>query len=201
LVTSLQETALDELELRLESGDVLLSSTPVLHQVLEATYTPALGEPADQLELTLQLEFQIPYATGADMYQLGRSVLDRRIPEDFIPQPETLRITQLTDPESQGVGSATWKIEASWKLGATLNEPQAVALVLGLKPEQATQHLSNEMPIQGIPEIQLTPDWWPRLPILPFRIQLINPLAIQSENTLHPLVDPDAVFEFATREN
>jgi hypothetical protein len=149
--------------------------------VLKETYSPEIGEAADQLDLTLRLEFQIPYARGEDVYQLGRAVLDRRIPEDFTPRPETLEITQLTEPESQDFGKATWDIQAVWKLGAILDEVQAVSLVIGHTPEKATQQLNEQMPIESTPEIRLVPDWWPRLPILPFRIKIINQLTDPAE--------------------
>ena len=182
LLSSLEETAMSELAFRLESGDVVLSRAPNLHQTLEETYSPDLNQPADQLELKLRLEFQIPYAAGADLYQLGQAVLDRQIPENFTPRPETLQITQLTQPVNTELGKATWKILAEWMLGATVNESQAVSLVLGLPPEEASQKIREQMPIEGSPRIQMTPDWWPRLPILPFRIKIINELTAQPSN-------------------
>jgi hypothetical protein len=188
LLGSLQETALSDLEFRLESDDVLLSETPVIHQVLEEIVTPEIGQPADYLELTLRVEFQIPYTAGSDLYHLGRIVLDRQIPEDFTARPETLNISQLTVPVSSELGKATWKIKAGWKLGANLDESRAVSLVLGNTPEQAIQKLRNQMPITGIPEIRLTPEWWPSLPILPFRIKLVNVLETHPENQNTTLV-------------
>jgi hypothetical protein len=182
LVSSLEATAMSELSIYLENGDILLSSAPSVHQTLEETYTPDIDQPADQLELKLRLEFQIPYAAGADLYQLGQAVLDRQIPENFTPRPETLQITQLTQPVSPELGEATWKILAEWQLGAKLNETQAVSLVLGLSPQQASQQLLDQMPIEDSPKIQLTPSWWPRLPILPFRIKIINELTAQPNN-------------------
>jgi hypothetical protein len=181
LLSSLQESALSELEFRLKNGDILLSETPVVLQILEETSTPEIGQPADNLDLTLRVEFQIPYAAGVDLYQLSRAVLDRQIPEDFTARPETLFVGQLTAPTSSEPGKATWKIKADWKLEATLDEAQAVSLVIGRSPEQATQILSDQMPIVGSPEIRLTPEWWPILPILPFRISLVNALDFQTE--------------------
>jgi len=179
LFAALQVTALSELGLRLEAGDVLLSDTPILLQTLEETYSPAIGQPADQIELRLRLEFQMPYASGADLYQLGRMVLDHRLPQNFEPHPETLQIIQPSE-----LGKTTWKMQARWELGAMLDEAKAISLVLGLTPEQAIQQLGEQMPIEDVPEIRLKPSWWPRLPILPARIQLIDTLApVSNPNT------------------
>ena len=85
-----------------------------------------------------------------------------------------LQITQLSQPVSMATGKAAWRMQASWQMGANLNETEAIAIVLGLAPGQAIQQLNELAPIQPGTEIHLTPDWWPRLPVLPFRIKLIN---------------------------
>jgi hypothetical protein len=174
LVASLQETAYSEFKLRLQTGDILLSSSPVLQQTLEESYTPEIGQPSDYLDLTLRLEFLLPYASGVDLYQLGRVVLERHTTEDFTPRPETLQINQLSEPKTQGEAEANWKIQASWQMGADIDAAKAIALTLGLTPEQATQQLVDQMPIEADAEIRLTPTWWPRLPVLPFRIKIVN---------------------------
>jgi hypothetical protein len=62
---------------------------------------------------------------------------------------------------------------ASRVLHAQLAEPQAVSAVLGLPPAQAAQRLATGLPLAGPPHIDLVPSWWPRLPLLPFRINII----------------------------
>jgi hypothetical protein len=176
LVTSLQDTAFTEFQFGLQPYDVVLSASPILQQTLEETYTPEIGQPSDYLDLTLRLEFLLPYARGTDLYQLGRTVLERHLTADFSPRPDTLQIIQLSEPETLGEGEASWKMSASWQMGANIDAAQAVALALGLTPEQATQQLIDQMPIDDNAKVHLTPEWWPRLPVLPFRITVINEL-------------------------
>jgi hypothetical protein len=176
LVASLQETAYTEFEYGLQPGDVVLSSDPTLGQTLEEAYAPELGQPSDFLDLTLRLEFLLPYASGVDLYQLSRAVLDRHIRDNFTPRSETLQITQLSEPQIQENGKSNWKMQASWQMGANFDAARAVSLSLGLTPEQASRQLNDQMPIEESTEIRLTPEWWPRLPVLPFRITIINQL-------------------------
>ncbi len=176
LFASLQETAFAEFEFSTVPGDVFLTTSPSFQQALEENYTPEAGQPSDYLDLTLRLEFQIPYSDGVDLNHLGRAVLDRHIREGFTPQPETLQITHLIEPTYQELGEANWKMQASWQMGANLDAAQAISLVLGAKPEQAAQQLKNQMPLEDTVEIKLVPSWWPALPILPFRISIINQL-------------------------
>ncbi len=114
-------------------------------------------------------------------------MLDRHITEDFSPQPETLQILHLTDPTYQEMGEASWKMQASWEMGANLDAAQAVSLVLGSNPEEAATQLKDQMPIEDSVEIKLVPSWWPRLPILPFRVTVINQSeAAQTDTTSVP---------------
>ena len=187
MVSALQETAFTEFEFGLQPGDVVLSTNPILQQTLEEAYTPEAGQPADFLDLTLRLEFLLPYASGADLYQLGRAVLDRHITEDFTPRPETLQISQLDEPVTDEEGRANWKMQASWQMGANFDAAKAVSLALGQTPEQATRQLIDQMPIEETAKIRLTPAWWPRLPVLPFRITIVNTLdTVPPETTWSP---------------
>ena len=176
LFDSLQKTAQTEFEFNTETGDIALSLTPTNRQALEEDYQPETGEPADFLELNLRAEYQFPYAAGTDLHQLGRIVLDRHINDDFTPRPETLQIVHLSEPRILVTGKSTWRMQASWEMGAKLNKTEATSMVLGKAPDDAVQILDEQTPIEPGTNIYLFPEWWPRLPVLPFRIKIINSL-------------------------
>ena len=46
---------------------------------------------------------------------------------------------------------------------------------LSAPPDLAVEQLSAELDLADPAQIQIIPDWWPRLPILPFRILITNP--------------------------
>jgi hypothetical protein len=176
LINTLQDKALAEFHYEASSNDILLSSSPLEQRITEESFYPAFGEPADFLEVSVQAEYNFPYASEEDLYQLGRIVLDRHASDDYTPRPETLKIKQLTKPIIQPNGNATWRIQASWQVGAILDETKSVANILGLAPEQALQKLNENTSIKSGTVIRITPEWWPRLPMVPFRIKLINRL-------------------------
>lgn len=184
LIESLLENAFAEFQKKSSPNDIPLSSIPLEQQIIEEKTNPEFGEPSDFLELSLRAEYKIPYASEKDLYQLGRIVLDRHTTSDNIPRPETLMIKQLTEPNIQPNGSANWRIQASWQLGAIIDETKAVANILGLSPEQALLKLNENTSIEAGTEIRITPEWWPRLPMVPFRINLINKLETTPENML-----------------
>ena len=67
--------------------------------------------------------------------------------------------------------SLPW-LAASRQLVAEIPVSQAARLVLGLSPQQASKHLEENLPLGIPPQIEVFPSWWPRLTILPFRIQV-----------------------------
>jgi hypothetical protein len=174
LVASLRQTALTDLQAKLPQGDLSLAPTLEVVHTLEETYTPAEGQPGEQLELTLRLEFQALVVSGRDLHALAIPVLDASLPEGFSPLPDTLTVTTLTQPKLNADGSVSWTISAQRTLRAEIPEAQAIQLVVGLPLTQASQRLSNELPLADSPKISLNPTWWPRLPFLSFRIQVTS---------------------------
>jgi hypothetical protein len=57
-------------------------------------------------------------------------------------------------------------------MNADIDFPQTISLALGQTPENAKNRIRQEIPIDGEVEILISPDWWPRLPLLPFQIQI-----------------------------
>ena len=170
LLAALSQTALTEFQANLGPDDLLLSAEPSLNLVLEETYDPIETQPADQLNLTLRVKFQALMAAGADLRTLGQAALEANLPNDFAPIPATLVISPKNSPVLEDGEQARWRMRAQWEVGAQINATKAINLVLWLTPEEAIDRLTSNLPLATPAEITLTPDWWPRLPVLPFRV-------------------------------
>jgi len=171
LQDSLRATAENEFNNQIEPGDILLSVVPTPTQILEEVYEPAENQPADQLTLSLRLEFEGNIASNADLQSLAASALNANLPEHYTPLPDTLEISNLAQPRQEN-GSFQWRMQAQRQLQAQIIESQTISLALGLPVQEAEQRLASNLPLRERPEIQLAPAWWPRLPILPFRIRI-----------------------------
>jgi hypothetical protein len=169
LLADLHESALTELNFMLADDDRLLFSDPSDFRIIEEFYYPESPEPADQLELTLRVEFHALIASGDDLKKLASAILDAHLPEGFIPLPSTVEIESQGEPIPQVNGGFQWKVSAHWQTKAEVDEIQAIRLVQWQIPQIAADVLTGNLPIQGS-TIKLSPAWWPRLPILPFRI-------------------------------
>jgi len=170
LKSSLLKTALDEFNSQLNPGDILFTPTITLSQVVDQVYDPPEGLPGDTLNLDMRLAFQAQVASKADIQQLAESALDMNITAIFQAVPGTLIIKTVSAPQMNTDGSVQWRILARRKIVSKIAESQAVNLTLGQSPKLATQRLLTNLPISQIPTIKVIPSWWPRLPILPFRV-------------------------------
>jgi len=172
LLSSLRKSALVEVQAAIQPGDLLLTSSPDLSHTIEEIYDPPDDQPANQLTLTLRLQFQALTVSGNDLNELAAAILDANIPKGYSSHPQTIVIEHLTDPEFKDESTVQWVLRASRELQAQISETQAANLSIGLSPNRASQRLSEVLPLSETPRIYLFPSWWPRLPIIPFRIHV-----------------------------
>ncbi len=168
----LSQTALEEMNRSVPAGDIVFSETITISQVLVEDYDPEDNLPSEQISLNLRIEFEALSASRQDLVQLAEYALDASLPEMYVSQPKTLQITSLTQPRSDEQGSTRWQIRAQRYMQPNLPASQAINQVLGLPLESASQTLTNALPIRGEPVILVSPAWWPRLPVLPFRFEV-----------------------------
>jgi hypothetical protein len=173
LYRTLAQTAYEEIEANLGTDGLLISEEVSLKNTLEEIYEPAEPKPTDKLNLTLQLEFQALVASGENLRDLSRMALETNLPKGFIPQAHTLEIDVLGTPSLEDT-LARWRMQAEWVVSAQFEGSQAVKLAMGLSPQAAASRLTQALSLRSPAEITLKPPWWPRLPILPFRITVHN---------------------------
>jgi hypothetical protein len=163
-----------EFTAQLGPDGALLPATLTLSQIAEEAFDPPEIQPADWLHLSLRLEFQALAVSGDDLRSLANRVLDANLPDGFQPVPDSLSLEPLSPPVVGKDGLARWRLKAARNLRPQLAASQAVFLARGLPPALAEQRLSAGLPLVSPPQINLSPSWWPRLPLIPFRIEVIN---------------------------
>ena len=175
---SLQRSAVDEMQANLPAGDQALPITLRYLRTLEESYSPEPGQPADQLVLTLRLEFEGQAVSGTNLEAYATPFLNAALPEGYRALPGTLEVSKISTPVMNEQGEITWQIHARRLLQAEIPAAEAIALLIGKPITEASQSLHLELPLAEAPIIQITPAWWPRLPLAAFRIQ-VSPEEIQ----------------------
>lgn len=172
LEKTLLESALDQLQAQSSDGDLIIKNGLEPTQVIEKTFDPPAVLPAEEIRLLLRLEFQAPVIISQDLRTLADAVLDANLEVGYYPVENTLEISHLSTPQVHKDNLITWKLNAERSLEAHVSEAQLISLVIGLPLEYARERLAAALPIDGQPQISITPEWWSRLPYLPFRIHI-----------------------------
>ncbi|MBI3738260.1 MAG: baseplate J/gp47 family protein, partial [Chloroflexi bacterium] len=152
------------------ANDILLVNTLKMGQVLEETYDPPAGEPGNLLKLTMRVEFSAQYMQADDLNQLAETTLNASIPDGFLASPDTLKFTMLGTPVLDESGASHFDLQVERGVKHEVNAQRANALVRGLSRRDAARVLLHELPLEKSPEIDLSPSWWPWMPLIPFRI-------------------------------
>lgn len=174
MLDDLELTAISELREQIGIDDLLFTSTLSLTEVLEETYEPADGMPTDNLTLNLRVGFEALTVSSEDIENLLTNILDTNLSEDTSPYKETLEYSYLTEPEIDDEGMARWQIHAIRSFKVHIPETQVFKIIKGQTPSMARQLLNDIYTLNNPPELAMSPDWWPRIPILPFRVQIIQ---------------------------
>ena len=183
LISSLSQNALQEIQDTLSPGDILLSETPTLVQVISESYNPNDIQPASELELILRLEFKAPYVAVEDLDMLANSILDANLPVGYAATPDSMMVEQLSTPIFDNGVTSSWRIRLSRHLHSEPSAKQAISLALGRTPDQAGEILMKNLSITSAPRFETSPSWWPIIPLIPFRVDVISTGALQASNS------------------
>ena len=182
LRSELQQTAIQELQNRLAPGDLLILSSLEMARTHQEQFQPAEATPADRLSLNQRLEYRALYVSSAELRSLAEAIFDANLLPSAVPRRESLLVENLSQPvqvphpDNRVQDSPPvyrWSLHATRQILARLPEARAIQAVLGLAPAAAASRLQTSLPLEEPPQVQLTPAWWPRMPILPFRIEII----------------------------
>ena len=161
------KTALPKL---LGQGDIFFPDTLAVGKILNETYFPADGQTGDTLSLTVNLQCQAQYARAVDVNSLAGLALDANLPAGFEPVSGTVTTAISSAPVTGLDGNSSWKVTAQQLLRARIDPVKTMQLIQGRSLAAAGRQLTASLRLVAAPTIQVTPAWWPWLPVFPFRI-------------------------------
>jgi hypothetical protein len=174
LMEKLESAARARLADERDAGDVLFEDTFAVSQVLSELYDPPAGAAATKLTLSMQVEFLALYADASDLTELASLALNASIPAGFSASSEELTLKQVTKPILNDDGFTRWTIRAERRIVQQISTSQVTQMVQGTSSRRAQSLLETSFPLEDPPQIQLSPSWWPWVPIVPFRISVVT---------------------------
>ncbi|HEY9152682.1 MAG TPA: baseplate J/gp47 family protein [Anaerolineales bacterium] len=172
VTTALEQQAKQEIVSSIGAHDLLLPNTLKADAPSQEIYNPPVGQPGDTLQLTMSVQYSAQYVTANDLTRLTQTVLDASIPEGFVSKPDSLQYSSTNVFSVDQSGSTHFNLQAQRVLIRQVQSSQAVLLILGRSPVTAKQVLQSKLPLAASPEIQMSPSWWPWMPLIPFRIEV-----------------------------
>lgn len=174
LMKSLEDAARQKFASELSAGDLLFDQTMKATQTLSDVYDPPAGAASTRLTLTMQVEFYVLYASAADLTRLASLALNASLPSGFSAASDAIRLTPVTTPTLDEAGSAKWTMRVERKIVQHIDAAQVTQMIQGFGTWNVESKLTEKLPLASGPKIQLTPSWWPWMPIVPFRISVIT---------------------------
>ena len=173
LLKSLESDAHGSLVDEMKQGNVLFDKTFTLSQILLENYDPPAGTAGSQLTLTMQAEYTVQYADVSDLTELAALALNASLPSGYIVVSNAVDVKSVTDPVLLDDKSARWTIRAEREIVQQVNTARITQLIQGLGSSDAQSKLEDALPVVSAPKISLIPSWWPWVPIVPFRIEVV----------------------------
>ncbi|MCA1899873.1 MAG: baseplate J/gp47 family protein [Chloroflexi bacterium] len=170
-VETLLRKAEAELRAALKEGDLLFSDTVEPAEIIEEVFAPLPGEPGNVLTLKMKVRFTARYVSAEDLLQLSLLALDASL-EDGFEAAGAPAYQATTAPFSGADGVVRFEIEASRPLLRRIDKMAVFALVRGLNPRQARAALTSTLSLRQSPKIEMTPSWYPWLPLIPFNLSI-----------------------------
>lgn len=174
LIESLWENALGELENSLNPKDIILYSEPSHTAISEESYSPEEPQPSDTLSLLLRVDFDVLVIRWETIQAMGNAILDATLPEGYSSQTDTLSLTSVSDPVTGEENTTSWDVLIFRQIFTSRNLPKALKAIVGKSPSRAINILEDQLGLPSEPDIAISPSWWPWLPMLETRINLID---------------------------
>jgi hypothetical protein len=174
VMETLESEAHAQLVEELEAGDVLFDDTFAVSQILSEVYDPPAGAAGTKLTLNMQVEYLALYADASDLTKLASLALNASIPSGFAAVSEALTLKPVTTPILNDDGFTRWTIRAERRIVQQVSPAQVMQMIQGIRSRRAQSLLEKSLPLDAAPEINLSPSWWPWVPIVPFRISVIT---------------------------
>lgn len=174
LMKKLESEARGELADEIVSGDMLFEDTFAVSQIVAEDYDPPAGAVGSILTLTMQVEYSVLYASVSDLSELAALALNASLPPGFSPASEGINFKPVSKPLSGADDSRRWTVRAERKIVQQINAAQVSQMIQGVGSRKAQIQLEKNFPLAGSPQINLSPSWWPWVPIVPFQISVVT---------------------------
>lgn len=162
-----------EMLANLPAGSVIFPDTVKDVIVLEEAFEPPAGETGATLTLRMRVKFTARYASGDDLSTLAMLTLNAALEEGFASTLDAPRLKIFGTPITDEDGRTSFQLQMERRVHRAVDVSRVLSLVQGRTANSALTRLTESFAFSSLPVIETTPRWWPRLPLAPFRIDVV----------------------------
>jgi Baseplate J-like protein len=174
LLADLKQQGYAQLLTQLNEGEFAPLESLQVSSVLDEAFDHFAGEKAERLKLDMRLEVGVTAASEAPAFVVGQAVLNEQLGDTLATIPNTTLFSR--DPATTTVdedGRIHFNISAAAEASAIINPEDVRSVASWQLANEARSLIDSRFPLVRPPAIEVTPDWFPRLPWLTWRIDVV----------------------------
>ena len=149
----------------------MLLDTFEVVKIVEESFEPAEGQPGKTLTLNMQIEFSAQYVADDELKTLSLSTLNSSAEDGFEAAGfPTYKI--IKEPSTDASGVSHFELEVTRTLLRQVNTMEVFSIVRGHQLRSAQEELTAVLALRKTPTINVTPSWWPWLPLIPYNFSV-----------------------------
>lgn len=173
LLGQLKGDALNAIQSQLGPSEFLAPDSISIANEVAHTYDRAVGDEADVLQLTLRVAFTSLVIANSPAQQVAQAALAAQVPNGQALVPGSESYVREPNLQTGADGLARFSVDAQG-IAVPIIDPAWVRELVQGQPIDASQlRLVSALPLSGPPAITVQPAWYPRLPWMPFRIDVV----------------------------
>ena len=168
LQIALEKSAINAIKDNAGEESIIIPHSIRIGEVINSIQEPEIGTPSDSLTMSMTAESSGFYIDAEDIQQAAKLILDANLPDEYKPSEDSIEV----DIISGDVENGEWLLKASRLISAVIHPDEIAQLAAGKTPQAFLTALSDIIPLDGIPKIQLRPFFLGRFPFLTMRIHV-----------------------------
>jgi len=173
LLENLREQLKLEIVAEFPPGSLIFPDSIQELAVLDETYFPPAGETGATLMLKMRVKFAMQYASGADLFQLASLAMNAALEDGFIATSDAPKLELFDTPFAAEGGKTNFSLQMERPIFRAVDVRRVISLAQGRRADSALTRLNESFAFSSPPQIELSPRWWPWLPLAPFRIDVV----------------------------
>lgn len=170
LLTQLRQQGYAQLLTQLGATEFAPIESVAIASVVDQTYDHFTGEQADRLKLQLRIKVSATAVDEDTAFKAGQAALDSQLDQVLQYIPNTTSFTRLPGVTVDTEGRVKFDITGQAQASAVISAEDVRAAAQWQLAETSADKLAERFPVVVQPKVEVWPDWFPRLPWLPWRI-------------------------------